>query len=516
MENDKKKNAFSKIKDFIKKHKKLTIFVVVILVIIILFRACTAGASTSLLYTQDTAQIRDIVTYHSFSGTITPVDQKNVMSEITGTKVAEVLVEEGDEVKAGDVLVVLDTSTIEESIKEQEVTIESGKVSLQQAQATYNNYLRDRNEGLNTTIQSAQSGIDSAYAQLLSAQQAYNDEVTLNNKNMSTTIMNAMNSVTSAYYSMLSAQNSYNTTEYHLTNENGNYTDTYDDTLKDLTENSSEISLESAQASYSQALTNYEAAKLNEESSLTKLFDSLIQAQESYLSAIDSYNAAVRSADETAQNYALQVQSSELSNQLNELRLENYKNQLTKYTITAPMDGTITSLSATVGEIPTSTTVAVVTSFDNMKVDIKINEYDILGVEEGKEVEIYVSALERSYTGTIGNIAKVATISNGVSYFEAEVTFDADEYARSGMSVEVKLNVNNEQDVLTVPSEAVQTDTDGSTYVLSYDETGKNMIHKAVTIGVTDGTYTQITEGLSEGDSILYMSSNMGALTVTY
>lgn len=496
-----KKSFFGKLKGFVKKHKKLTIALVVILIIIIALRACVNSVDTSALYSQDTAQVRDIVNYHTFSGTITPVDQKKVMSEVTGTKVSQVLVEEGDEVKAGDVLVIFDTSTIEENIKEQEVTLESGKVSLQQAQTTYNNYVRDRNDGLNTSIQTAQSGIDSAYAQLLSAQNAYNDEVTLNNKNMSQTIMTAMNNVTSAYYGMLSAQNSSDITTYN--NNNSLASDEY----KDLTAESSELSLESAQASYSQALTSYEAAKLNEESSLTKLFDNLIQAQEAYLSAIDSYNAAVRTADETAQNYALQVQSSELTNQLNELRLENYKSQLEKYTVTAPMDGTVTSLSATVGEIPTNTTLAVVTSFDQMKVDIKINEYDILGVEDGKEVDIYVSALDKTYTGTIENIDKVATIDNGVSYFGAEVNFDADEYARSGMSVEVKLVVSDVEDALCVLSDAIQSEKDGSSYVFTYDESGKNMIHQPVTIGVTDGTYTQVTEGLSEGDTVLYFSS---------
>lgn len=503
-----KKSFFGKLKGFVKKHKKLTIALVVILIIIIALRACVNSVDTSALYSQDTAQVRDIVNYHTFSGTITPVDQKKVMSEVTGTKVSQVLVEEGDEVKAGDVLVIFDTSTIEENIKEQEVTLESGKVSLQQAQTTYNNYVRDRNDGLNTSIQTAQSGIDSAYAQLLSAQNAYNDEVTLNNKNMSDKIMTAMNNVTSAYYGMLSAQNSYDSTIASYADD-GSQTlfGTGSDSEDDLVKQGSELSLEKAQASYSQALTSYEAAKLNEESSLTKLFDNLIQAQEAYLSAIDSYNAAVRTADETAQNYALQVQSSELTNQLNELRLENYKSQLEKYTVTAPMDGTVTSLSATVGEIPTNTTLAVVTSFDQMKVDIKINEYDILGVEDGKEVDIYVSALDKTYTGTIENIDKVATIDNGVSYFGAEVNFDADEYARSGMSVEVKLVVSDVEDALCILSDAIQSEKDGSSYVLTYDESGKNMIHQPVTIGVTDGTYTQVTEGLSEGDTVLYFSS---------
>ncbi len=503
-----KKSFFGKLKGFVKKHKKLTIALVVILIIIIALRACVNSVDTSALYSQDTAQVRDIVNYHTFSGTITPVDQKKVMSEVTGTKVSQVLVEEGDEVKAGDVLVIFDTSTIEENIKEQEVTLESGKVSLQQAQATYNNYVRDRNDGLNTSIQTAQSGIDSAYAQLLSAQNAYNDEVTLNNKNMSQTIMTAMNNVTSAYYGMLSAQNSYDATVASYADDGSNtLVDRTSDTEDNLAKEGSELSLEKAQSSYSQALTSYEAAKLNEESSLTKLFDSLIQAQEAYLSAIDSYNAAVRTADETAQNYALQVQSSELTNQLNELRLENYKSQLEKYTVTAPMDGTVTSLSATVGEIPTNTTLAVVTSFDQMKVDIKINEYDILGVEDGKEVDIYVSALDKTYTGSIQNIDKVATIDNGVSYFGAEVKFEADEYARSGMSVEVKLIASDVEDAICVLSDAVQTEKDGTSYVLSYDESGKNLIHKPVTVGVTDGTYTQITEGLNEGDTVVYLSS---------
>ena len=81
----------------LKKKKKTVIVVVVILVLIVGIASCSMKGTTAS-YTEETVGKRDIVTYHTFTGNITPVADRNVIAS-TASKVEKVVVSEGDEVK---------------------------------------------------------------------------------------------------------------------------------------------------------------------------------------------------------------------------------------------------------------------------------------------------------------------------------------------------------------------------------------------------------------------------------
>lgn len=362
----------------------------------------------------------------------------------------------------------------------------SADLTLRQAQTNYSNYKKDLDDGLNTSLLNAQSAMDNAYSALLNAQQSYDNEVALNNQGLSSAILSAQASVSSSYAQVQSAQSSLD---------------------KGL---GTQSAVDSALISYNNALQSYEAAKQNEENTLTKLYDNLITSQNSYLAAVDTYNATLRAVNEQLQTYAFQVESAKLGTDttLNDLQLADLKRQLEDCSVVSPIDGVVTTLSAKEGDSVTGAMpLAVVTSFDQLQVKININEYDILGVTEGSPVEIIISALDKSYPGTITNIAKTATTSSGVSYFESEVQFDGDADARSGMSAEVKLVIHDLKQVLAIPSEAIQTSPDGSAYVNVLSADGKAMEERTITVGISDGTYTQIVNGLSEGETIYYTPS---------
>ncbi|MDU4658910.1 MAG: HlyD family efflux transporter periplasmic adaptor subunit, partial [Clostridium butyricum] len=73
-------------------------------------------------------------------------------------------VEVGDEVKKGDVLAIIDTSTLEDDIEKQELSVSANEkkaqIALEQAKDTYENsvYLYENN--LNTTLVNAQAAVD--------------------------------------------------------------------------------------------------------------------------------------------------------------------------------------------------------------------------------------------------------------------------------------------------------------------------------------------------------------------
>ena len=496
--------------------------VAAVIVAAVLYLRNAAGNATQSLYTEDIAAIRDIQTYHTFTGTTEPVNSSDIISEVTGVKVLELNVEVGDEVSAGDVLMTLDTYSIQNQIDQltasMDVSDTQSAISIAQAQKSYDDLKYEIDNGLNSQLQQALSGIDTAFANLVSAQEKYNNEVELNNKQLSSTISSAIHNVDTAYTSVSSAQTSLSRAQEDLSKAednglSGDALTSYKRAVEDA-----QTSVDNAWSSYNYAVSMFEAATMQEEDTLTQLYDSLITAQVNYLNAVDTYNAAVLSVNQDLEGYQLTIQSAvaNSNDSVNQLKLADLQKQLGDCTITAPRDGIVSALPVKEGSYVQATgSVATVTDYSQMKIAVKIGEYDILGVNEGSEVIVSIDALDVTYDGTITKIAKAATVSGGVSYFEAEVEIDADEALRSGMSAEVKLIIDDVSGVVSVPSAAVQSGTDGEYFVYIKDTSNSKSdtpVQKTVSIGVTDGSYTQITEGLQEGDEILVPKTDSMAL----
>ena len=488
-------------------------------------------------YTEEVVKKRDIISYRSFTGTIEPVTERNVLPDVTGAKIASVKVEEGDEVKAGDVLVELDPKQIQNQIDQLEATMsvaeKQSALQVSAARQAYANEQINIANGQEPQILSAMQAVDGALAQLVSAQQQFNNEVTLNNRQLSAAILQAMSQVDSAYIGLQQAELSQSQAKQALTSAQSSQAGPSNAGLEQLLAqaglsgnaiaglgsvggsdttsaqnqvDAANLSVESAQTNYDNAVQMFEAAKLNEENQLTVLYDNLITAQTQYCNALDSYNTVVNSANQQLSTLNAQVRQAEAASDMSasEVQLAQLYDSLADCTVTAPIDGVVTTLTAQEGDMAaTGMALATITNFDRLKVEIKINEYDIAGAAVGEPVKITVDATGEQYDGTITKIARSATIAAGVSYFAGEVEFDGTDSTRTGMSVEAKMTISDREDVLSIPSAAIQTDSDGTAYVIlkNGDDT-KNGVKHAIGVGASDGTYTEITAGLSEGDVI--------------
>ncbi|MBR1470501.1 MAG: HlyD family efflux transporter periplasmic adaptor subunit [Lachnospiraceae bacterium] len=502
---------------------KLIIILAIIGILIYLMASCTAKSAQNA-FTKETVERRDIRTYHSFTGTVEPVTEQNVLAEVTGVKVVEVLVEEGDEVKKGEPVAYLDKENIERQIEELELSMSvneaNSDLSIRQARNNYYNYKNDMDNGQNSTIVAAQNQIVSATNAVQTAEQAlqiaqrdYQREVAENQAGQTQAILNAKNSVDVAYQQVRQAQITLEERDHakRISNDDAQY-------AADASYESAERALDSAWLGYQNALTNLEAAKKKEENTITTYYDKVISAQTAYLNAVDQYNIALHAltmaqttANESLANYRLQyeqsMQSSDTS--VNELKLARLYEQLDDCVVRAPMDGIITTMNIKEGDFIATTNekpAAVVTDFGEMKVKIKINEYDIMGASVGAPVEITLNAIRKDYVGEISQISRVAKVQNGVSYFDSEVEFKADEDVRSGMSVEVRLIISDEKDVLSIATRNIKIRDDGTAYVNVMGADGKSMEERDVECGISDGTYTEILSGLSEGDTVVRLT----------
>lgn len=482
-------------KKFLK--KKYIIPLIIIILVIIAFFSCN-GKQVSV-YEEETPMVRDIITYRNFTGNVSVDNEKDVVSKAS-QQVVEVLVSEGDTVKKGDVIAILDSETLKQNIEMKEELLSSTELSnyynQRDALKNYKDYKDNLDAGLNSQINGAKANLDNAYTSALMAQRALDE-------------------AREAYMQTepyASSKTAYETAESTFNAVKERY-EAADETAKAAMQQE----YDAAKASYETALATMDAMNSAMENSVRTLSDSVLTAVSAYNTAQANYDAAVKSVDQTLEAYANAVDKVNglSTTETSKMELDNLYDQLDDYTIKADMDGVITSLPIKAGSMVTSgMTVAEISDFSKLKVDIKIDEYDILGVEEGKAVDIYIDSIEKNYDGKISKISKKAVTEGGVSYFTSEVEFAADDDVRSGMSVEVKLVSREVYNVMSVSMDALRYEKDNTAYVLVRNSEGKEE-KRAVTVGITDGNYVEIKEGLSENDIVLvtpksdYMSMMM-------
>lgn len=474
-----------------KKFFKKKFIIPIIIVLVIVFMAVTCGQQGGSPYEDEDVQVRDIITYHNFSGNVEVVHAKKVVSQAS-QQIIELLVEEGDSVKEGDVIAILDSDMLQQNIDLSEVSLSTAELSnyfnIRDAQKSYNDFKSSLDAGLNPQINAAQASKDGAYAQALMAQRAY-DEAAASFETSQEYILakTAVDNAKMQYETLLS--------QYEAADE--------------ASKPALEGALNEAKAAYDNASAAMSAVEAARDASLRTLSDAVLTAITAYDTACKNYDATVEQVNQTLQTYknAVEKVGGLSTTESAQMQLDNLYSQMEDYTIRASMDGVITFLPIKEGSMVTAgMDVAEISDFSKLKIAIKIDEYDILGVEEGKEVSIYIDALEKSYTGKISKISRTATSAGGVSYFSAEVEFDADELVRSGMSVEVKLVSREAYGVVSVSMEALRYEKNNVTYVLVRNAEGKEE-KKYVTVGITDGKYVEIKEGLSEGDIVLVSPS---------
>ena len=146
----------------------------------------------------------------------------------------------------------------------------------------------------------------------------------------------------------------------------------------------------------------------------------------------------------------------------------------------------------------------------SMTVSISVDETDVLSLEIGQEVSVSVESIgDDTYTGKVTEFdTSSASGSGGVTTYTATVTLDRAEKMLAGMTASVSVVIKGVDNALLLPDDAVRK-TSASAYVYtSRDEsTGELGGMTEVTIGLSNGSYVEILEGLSEGDTVYYTES---------
>jgi HlyD family secretion protein len=179
--------------------------------------------------------------------------------------------------------------------------------------------------------------------------------------------------------------------------------------------------------------------------------------------------------------------------------------------LVAPFAGTVAKITGELGEFSTPSPVGVPTPpaidlIDDSCLYIKapMDEVDAPRIRPGQAVRIRVDALpQRHFAGRVRRVAPyVAAVEKQARTVDVEVDFTDPAEARGllvGYSTDVEVVLAVKESVLRVPTSALR---EGGKLLVYRPEQG-DLVERVVKTGLASWEYTEIVEGLAEGERIV-------------
>ena len=194
--------------------------------------------------------------------------------------------------------------------------------------------------------------------------------------------------------------------------------------------------------------------------------------------------------------------------------VDRTEEELTNATIRSPLNGVVLSRDIEVGSPVSSilnlgssaTLVMVLGDISRVYVKGKVDEADIGLVRLGQPARIKVETFkDRQFEGRVTQIAPMGVEKDNVVNFEVRVSIDnASGELRANMTSNAEIVLEEHKGTLIVPERAVIYDASHRAFaerVQPDSKTGRERV--PITIGVSNGTRTQVVKGLAAGDRII-------------
>ncbi|MGM9638669.1 MAG: efflux RND transporter periplasmic adaptor subunit [Butyricicoccaceae bacterium] len=206
-----------------------------------------------------------------------------------------------------------------------------------------------------------------------------------------------------------------------------------------------------------------------------------------------------------------QMESASLNLRASEISLENARDILDNYTITAPISGTVVEKNYKTGDTLDNTSagaMAVIYDMSYLTLTLNIDELYIRDIQVGQKVRIEADAVSgQTFEGYIDRIGINGNVLSGVTSYPVRVILEEYGDLLPGMNVTAEIILEEAQNVLTVPVSAVSR---GNTVLVADPEStgdAENGVPAGyrqvqVEVGRSDDDYIEITSGLSEGDRV--------------
>ncbi|OUC13517.1 MAG: hypothetical protein B0A82_17115 [Alkalinema sp. CACIAM 70d] len=402
------------------------------------------------------------------SGTVTPRETVNVSPKSAG-RVMELMVEQGDYVKAGQIIARMDSSDLE----------------------------RERQQAL--------ANVEAARARLVQLQDPARPEL-----------------VGQAEADLRKSQGEVLRSQGEISRSQGLVADAQSQLEFATRQRQRQESLQKEGAISENSLDEFIRKEQNARETLRQSRAQLSQAQAQLSQAqaqVAGNQDRLSQQGQTGSTGDIAVQEAQLAAAIAQLKA--VENRIADTVIRAPFSGLVTQRYASVGAFVTPTTQAsasgtgatstsIIALASELEVIAKVPEVDINQIKPGQEAQIIVDAFPKEkFKGQVRLIAPEAIEERDVKFFQVRIKLlEGQNKLRSGMNADLEF-LGQRIEALVVPTVAIVTKR-GQTGVLIPDAKGKPQF-KRVTIGATqdkqrpDGKkegQTQILDGINAGEQV--------------
>ncbi|AQT69125.1 Cation efflux system protein CzcB [Anaerohalosphaera lusitana] len=260
--------------------------------------------------------------------------------------------------------------------------------------------------------------------------------------------------------------------------------------------------LADAKAAFLAAVERLEMARLTFERE-EKLWKDKVSAEQDYLAAKQALSEARIERRAARQK----LQAIGFGDQYIQNLPEEPDQQLTRYEIKAPFDGTIIQKHIVLGELlDTSSPVYIVADLSSVWVDLQVYPKDLASVEPGSRVTVSAPAAISNQTGTIDYVGPILGADSRTALARVVLSNESGKL-RPGLYVTGTVTVKDQEVPIIVPKNAVQR-LHEQKCVFIKDEHGFEPAF--VKTGLESRTHVQIVSGLSPGQTYV----TQGAFTL--
>jgi HlyD family secretion protein len=398
----------------------------------------------------------------SGTGEVKTLNDANLNFQVTGT-VAQVLVSEGDAVKAGDLLAILDTTLYDQQIAQANASLAGAQASLAALQPNGAD-----TKAAQAQLKQAQAQLDAVKPNSTSADvkaaklnleiAEYNLESTTDRLSLAKT--QAKLNMDAANQSLQQAEAQFQADKYNWEYVLAEDEDPFamgriipiSNPLKKRYETAYQISLsrrDAAQISFNNAKISFEQAQQAETVGVATAEQQVEQAKLSLERLTSptgkdraSLDAALAQAEAAVARITSQRAQAEAAVAQAEAAVTLAKLNRARAEIRAPFAGVISMVTIDVGDnaAPAGPPAVQLIDTTNLRVEVQISDADIAKVAVDQRVTVSVDAVaNQQFEGTVSFVSPIATVIGNVRSYTVFVNLNDTTNLRAGMSARVNL-----------------------------------------------------------------------------
>ena len=472
------------------------------------------AASRDVTYAETTPTRQDVSNSLSGTGTLNPANTYTVKSLVDG-KILTGGFEEGDKVEEGDVLYTIDSS-------DASTNLEKASIALQQAQRSYDKTV---------DLQYVRAEVDGTVSSLKVAK---GDQVTSGQevaviRDSSKMLLNLLfPAADAANFSVgqsadVVLDGTFETLKGTITAVTG---------TDELSTGNLLVRTVTIRVNNAGGLTTAQAAtaSINGVSSIASA--TFAYQAERTLTALASGTVSAINVQEgdavskgdilielTGDDLTESIQSASESLRSAEISMQNLQDNMSNYTITSPISGTIIEKDAKQGDALTSgSTLCVIYDLSYLEMVINVDELQIGALSVGQKVQLTADAVtDKTYVGTVTRVSMKGSSSGGTTTYPITIRIDNTDGLRPGMNANAEIVVAEANNALVVPNAAVirggyvlvSKKSPSAANAVEDMDAPDGYVYVKVETGVSDDSYTEIKSGLQEDDTVAYDTSSV-------